>query len=52
MMMSQQKEMQGEIIRLDLEIILPGDIRRLMTLVTKQSLVEKIEEVQKKDPTL
>ena len=31
MLMTQQKEMQGEIIRLDLEIILPGDIGRLMT---------------------
>jgi len=31
MMLTQQKEMQGEIIRLELEIILPGDIGRLMT---------------------
>jgi len=38
--------MQGEIIRLDLEIILPGDIGRLITLVTQQSLIEKIKEVR------
>ena len=42
--------MQGEIIRLDLEIILPGDIGRLLTLVTQPSLIEKIKEVQKEDP--
>jgi len=52
MMMTQQKEMQGEIIRLDLEIILPKDIGRLMTLVTLPSLIEKIKEVQKEDPKL
>ena len=46
MMMTQQKEMQGEIIRLDLEIILPGDIGRLITLVTQQSLIEMIKEVR------
>jgi len=34
MMMTQQKELQEEILRLDLEIILPGDIGRLITLVT------------------
>jgi len=34
MMMTQQTEMQEEIIRLDMEIILPGDIRRLLALVT------------------
>ena len=51
MMMTQQKEMQGEIIRLDLEITLPGDIGRLMTLVTQPSLIEKIKEVQKEDPS-
>ena len=34
MMMTQQKDMQEEKLRLDLEIILPGDIGRLMTLVT------------------
>ena len=45
MMMTQQKEMQGEIIRLDLEIILPRDIERLMTLVTQPSLIEKIKKV-------
>ena len=45
MMMTQQKEMQGEIIRLDLEIILLGDIGRLMTLLTQPSLIEKIKEV-------
>ena len=44
--------MQVEIIRLDLEIILPGDIRRLMTLATQPSLIEKIKEVQKEDPKL
>ena len=44
MMMTQQKEMQGEIIRLDLEIILPRDIGKLITLVTQQSLIEKIKE--------
>ena len=43
--MTQQKEMQGEIIRLDLEIILPIDIGRLMTLVTQLSLIKKIKEV-------
>jgi len=43
MMMTQQKEVQEEIIRLDLEIILPGDIRRLMTLVTQPSLIKKIK---------
>jgi len=41
--------MQGEIIRLNLEIILPGDIGRLMTLVTQSSLIEKIKVVQKED---
>ena len=41
-----------QIIRLDLEIILPGDIGRLMTLVTQPSLIEKIKEVQKEDPKL
>ena len=41
-MMTQQKEIQGEIIRLDTEIILPGDIG---TLVTQPSLIEKIKEV-------
>ena len=44
-MMTQQKVMQEEILRLDLEIILPGDIGRLMTLVTQPSLIEKIKEV-------
>jgi len=44
--------MQGEIIRLDLEIILPGDIGRLLTLMTQSSLIEKIKEVQKEDPKL
>jgi len=44
--------MQGEIIRLDLEIILPGDIGRLLTLMTQPSLIEKIKEVQKEDPKL
>ena len=44
--------MQEEILRLDLEIILPGDIRRLMTLVTQPSLIEKIKKVQKEDPKL
>jgi len=52
MMMTQQKEMQEEILRLDLEIILPGDIGRLMTLLTQPSLIEKIKEVQKEDPKL
>ena len=52
MMMTQQKEMQGEIIRLDLEIILPEDIGRLMTLMTQPSLIERIKEVQKEDPKL
>jgi len=52
MMMTQQKEMRGEIIRLDLEITLPGDIGRLMTLVTQPSLIEKIKEVQKEDHKL
>ena len=52
MMMTQQKEMHEEILRLDLEIILPGDIGRFMTLVTKPSLVEKIKEVHKEDPKL
>ena len=51
-MMTQQKEIQGEIIRLDTEIILPGDIGRLMTLVTHPSLIEKFKEVQKDDPKL
>jgi len=51
-MMTQQKEMHGEIIRLNLEIILPGDFGRLMTLVTQPSLIEKIKEVQKEDPEL
>ena len=45
MMLTQQKKMQGENIRLDLKIILPGDIGRLMTLVTQPSLIEKIKEV-------
>jgi len=35
-----------------LEIILPGDIGRLMTLVTQPSLIEKIKEVLKEDPKL
>ena len=52
MMMTQQKEMQEEILRLDLKIILPEDIGRLMTLVTQPSLIEKIKEVQKEDPEL
>jgi len=52
MLMTQQKEMQEKILRLDLEIILPGDIRRLITLVTQPSLIEKIKEVQKEDPKL
>ena len=52
MMMTQQKEMQEEILRLDLEIILPGDIGRLMTLVTQPSLIKKMKEVQMKDPKL
>ena len=52
MMMTQQKEMQEEIFRLDLEIILPGDIERLMTLVTQPSLIKKIKKVQKEDPKL
>jgi len=52
MMITQQKEMQEEILRLDLEIILPGDIGRLMILVTQPSLIEKIKEVQKEDPKL
>ena len=51
-MRTQQKEMQGEIISPDLEIILPGDIGRLMTLVSQPSLIEKIKEVQKEDPKL
>ena len=51
MMLTQQKEIQGKISWLDLEIILPGDIGRLMTLV-KPFLIEKIKEVQKKDPKL
>ena len=45
MMVTHQKEMQGGIIRLDLEIILPRDIERLMTLVTQPSLIEKIKEI-------
>ena len=49
MMMTQQKEMKEEILRLVLEIILPGDIRIFMTLVTQTSLFEKIKEVQKED---
>ena len=44
--------MQEKILRLDLEIILPGDIGRLMTLMTQPSLIEKIKEVQKEDPKL
>jgi len=52
MLMTQQKETQEEILRVDLEIILPGDIRRLMNLVTQPSLIEKIKEVQKEDPKL
>ena len=52
MLMTQQKEMQEEIFRLDLVIILPGDIGRSMTLVTQLSLIEKIKEVQKEDPKL
>ena len=44
--------MQEEILRLDLEIILPGDIRRLTTLVTQPSLIEKIKKVQKEDSKL
>ena len=52
MFLTQQKEMQEEILRLDLEIILPGDIGRLMTLVTQPSLIEKIKKVQKEDPKL
>ena len=49
MLMTQQKKMQEEILRLNLEIILPGDIGRLMTLMTQPSLIEKIKEVQKED---
>ena len=52
MMMTQQKEMQEEILRIDLKIILPGDIERLMTLVNQPSLIEKTKEVQKKGPKL
>ena len=52
MMMTQQKKMQEEILKLDLEIILPGDIGSLMTLVTQPSLIEKIKEVLKEDPKL
>ena len=52
MMRTQQKEMQGEIISPGLEIILPGDIGRLMILVTQPSLIEKIKEVQKEGPKL
>ena len=52
MMMTQQKEMQEEILRLDLKIILPRDIERLMTMVTQPSLIEKLKEVQKEDPKL
>jgi len=44
--------MHEDILRLDLENILPGDIRTLMTFVTQPSLIEKIKEVQKKDPKL
>ena len=35
-----------------MEIILPRDIGRLMTLVTQLSLIDKIKEVQKEDPKL
>ena len=35
-----------------MEIILPRDIGKLMTLVTQPSLIEKIKEVQKEDPKL
>jgi len=52
MLMTQQKEMQEEILRVNLEIILPRDIRRLMNFVTQPSLIEKINEVQKEDPKL
>ena len=52
MMMAHLKEIEEEILRLDLEIILPGDIGRLMTLVTQPSLIEKINEVQKEDSKL
>ena len=51
-MMTKQKEMQEEILRLDLEIILLGDIGILMTLMTQPSLIEKIKEAQKEDPKL
>ena len=44
--------MQEEILRLNLEIILPGDIGRLMTLVTQPSLIGIIKEVQKEEPKL
>jgi len=45
MMMTQQKEMKGKIIRLELEIILPSDIGRLIILVTQPYLIEKIKEL-------
>ena len=50
MMMTQLKEMQEEILKLDLRSfyleILEG---RLVTLMTQPSLIEKIKEVQKED---
>ena len=49
MMMTKQKEMQEEILRLDLEIILLEDIGRLMTLLTQPSLIKKIKKVQRED---
>ena len=48
MMMTQQTEMQEEITRLDLEIILPEDIGRPLTLVTQPSLMRRSRRFRKK----
>jgi len=48
MMMTRQMEMHEEILRLDLQIILPRDIRRLMTFVTHQSLSQRSRRFRRK----